>query len=118
MKTLAELAALRDKARNQVAMREGKAKTKIVVGMGTQGIDAGARDVLLAFAKELDKDNLFETAVVTQNAALAIDGKLPVVEVYEDGKKTATYVNMTADKAVKVVNDHIKGGKVVADYTL
>ena len=118
MKTLAELTAMRENARVQVAMREEKFEIKVVVSMGTAGINAGAREVLVAFAKELEKDNLFEKAVVTQSATNGIEGKLPVVEIFEAGKDKVTYVNMTADKAIKVVQDDIKGGKAVAEYTL
>ena len=118
MKSLAELAVMKEKARDQVAMREGNFDFKIVVGMGTAGIDAGAREVLVAFAKELEKDNLFEKAVVTQSAKLCTEGKLPMVQILENGKDAVTYVNMTAEKAAKVVNEHIKGGKAVAEYTL
>ena len=61
---------------------------------------------------------MFEKAVVTQSAKLCTEGKLPMVQILENGKDAVTYVNMTAEKAAKVVNEHIKGGKVVAEYTL
>ena len=118
MKSLAELAAIRDKMKDKVAMREGTTETRIVVGMATCGIAAGARPVLSAFVEEVAKQGLNEKVSVSQTGCIGICQYEPVVEVFKPGEEKVTYVHMTADKVAKIVEDPIKGGKVVSEYTL
>ncbi|MBR6739879.1 MAG: (2Fe-2S) ferredoxin domain-containing protein [Clostridia bacterium] len=118
MKTLAELAAIRDKMKAQVALREGNGNTRIVVGMATCGIAAGARPVLNAFVDEVAKNGLSETVTVTQTGCIGICQYEPVVEVYTGSDEKVTYVKMTAEKVEKVIKEHIMGGKVVSEYTI
>ena len=119
MKTLAELAAIRERMKDKVVLREGMAsQTRIVVGMATCGIAAGARPVLNAFLEEVAKNGLSENVIVTQTGCIGICQYEPVVEVYEPEKEKVTYVKMDADKAARVVAEHIKGGKVVTEYTI
>ena len=117
MKSLAELAAIREKMQNKVVIREGMGTTRVVVGMATCGIAAGARPVLNAFVEGVTKNGLTDTVAVTQTGCIGICQYEPVVEVYQPGKEKVTYVKMTAEKAEKVLAEHIKGGKVVAEYT-
>ena len=117
MKSLAELAAIRDKMKDKVVIREGSQGIRIVVGMATCGIAAGARPVLNTFVEEVAKADLSDKVSVTQTGCIGICQYEPVVEVYEDGKDKVTYVKMTPEKAAEVVEKHLKGGKVVADYT-
>lgn len=119
MKTLAELQAIRDKARMQVGLRsEGGAELRVQVGMATCGIAAGARPVLNAFVEEVAKRGL-QNVMVTQTGCIGICQFEPVVEVVntKDGSKV-TYVKMTAEKAVRVVNDHLVNGNVVTEFTI
>ncbi len=118
MKSLAELAAIREKMKDKVALREGENSTRIVVGMATCGISAGARPVLGAFVEEVANAGLGESVTVTQTGCIGICQYEPVVEVFETGKDKVTYVKMTPEKAKRVVAEHIKGGKVVAEYTI
>ena len=118
MKSLAELAAIREKMKDKVSLREGSNETRIVVGMATCGIAAGARPVLNAFVEAVAKEGLSDSVTVLQTGCIGICQYEPVVEIFEAGKDKVTYVNMTADKAIKVVQDHIKGGKAVAEYTM
>jgi len=115
MKSLAELAAIRDKMKNKVSLREGENEVRIVVGMATCGIAAGARPVLNTLLEEVEKQGLSERATVTQTGCIGMCQYEPIVEVFEADRKT-TYVKMTAEKAVKVVAEHIKGGKPVAEF--
>lgn len=117
MKSLAELQAIKNKVRANVEMREGEASTRIVVGMATCGIAAGARPVLNAFVDEVGKRQLSDV-MVTQTGCIGICQYEPVVEVYSPGKEKVTYVKMTPEKAVRVVNDHIVNGNVVTEYTI
>ena len=118
MKSLEELAAIRDKMKSTVVLREGSNAIRIVVGMATCGIAAGARPVLNSFVEEVNKQGLLDKATVTQTGCIGICRFEPVVEVYEAGKEKVTYVKMTPEKAQRVVAEHIKGGKVVAEYTI
>ena len=104
--------------KNDVAMRSNAGRTRIVVGMATCGIAAGARPVINAFVEEVAKANLSGNVIVTQTGCIGICQYEPVVEVYEEGKEKITYVQMTPDKAREVVEKHIKGGTVIADYTI
>lgn len=118
MKSLEELKAIRDKARQNINVRgESEAAVRIVVGMATCGIAAGARPVLNAFADEVARRGL-KDVMVTQTGCIGICQFEPVVEVVTpDGEKT-TYVKMTPEKAVRVVNDHLVNGNVVTEYTI
>jgi len=118
MKSLAELAAIRERMKDKVAIREGSGSVRIVVGMATCGIAAGARPVLGAFVEEVNRAGLTEKVTVTQTGCIGICQYEPVVEVFEDGKDKVTYVKMTAEKAARVVAEHIKGGKIVEEYTI
>ena len=118
MKSLAELAAIKEKMQSKVVIREGGSDTRVVVGMATCGIAAGARPVLNAFVEEVNAAGLAGNVMVTQTGCIGICQYEPVVEVYEAGKEKTTYVKMTADKAKEVVEKHLKGGKVVTEYTV
>ena len=118
MKSLAELAAIREKMKDKIVLREGSSDIRIVVGMATCGIAAGARPVLNAFMEGVDKEGLNDKVTVTQTGCIGICQYEPVVEVFQSGKEKVTYVKMTAEKVEKVLKEHIAGGKVVEEYTI
>ena len=118
MKSLAELQAIKDKMKNKVVIREGGEEVRVVVGMATCGIAAGARPVLTALVEEVEALGLSGKVSVSQTGCIGICQYEPVVEVLEAGKDKVTYVKMTAEKAKRVADEHLKGGKVVAEYTL
>ena len=118
MKSLAELAAIREKMQSKVVIREGMGTTRVVVGMATCGIAAGARPVLNAFVDGVNANGLSDKVAVTQTGCIGICQYEPVVEVYEEGKEKVTYVKLDAAKAAEIVEKHLKGGKVVEEYTI
>ena len=118
MKSLAELQAIKDKMQGKVALREGSGDKRVVVGMATCGIAAGARPVLNAFVEQVNAAGLTASVTVTQTGCIGICQYEPVVEVFEAGKEKVTYVKMTADKVARVVEEHLKGGNSVAEYTI
>ncbi|MBE6727226.1 MAG: (2Fe-2S) ferredoxin domain-containing protein [Ruminococcaceae bacterium] len=118
MKSLAELQAIKDKMKSKVVLREGAEAIRVVVGMATCGISAGARPVLAAFVEGVNEAGLAEKVTVSQTGCVGMCQYEPIVEVYEAGKEKVTYVEMTADKAKKVIEEHLKGGKVVTEYTI
>ena len=118
MKSLAELQAIKDKMKNKIVLREGTGDIRVVVGMATCGIAAGARPVLAAFVEEVNNAGLTDKVTVSQTGCVGYCQLEPIVEIHEAGKEKVTYVHMTADKAKKVVEEHLKGGKIVAEYTV
>ena len=118
MKSLAELQAIKDKMKNKIVLREGSGDVRVVVGMATCGIAAGARPVLSTFVEEVNNAGLNDKITVSQTGCVGYCQLEPIVEIYESNKEKVTYIHMTADKAREVVEKHLKGGKVVAEYTL
>lgn len=118
MKSVEELMAIKAKMQDKVAIRKGSGDTRIVVGMATCGIAAGARPVLAAFVEGIAKAGLSDKVSVTQTGCIGICQYEPVVEVFEKGGDKVTYVKMTAEKAAKVIEQHILGGSVVTEYTI
>lgn len=119
MKSIEELMAIRDKTRKNMTVREdtGDSKIRVVVGMATCGIAAGARPVLNAFVDEIAKRDV-KGVSVQQTGCIGMCQYEPIVEVTEPGKEKVTYVKMTPEKAVRVVNDHIVNGNPVAEFTV
>ena len=118
MKSLAELQAIRDKARSQMTAREDSDDNiRVLVGMATCGIAAGARPVMTALMEEITKREL-PKVTVTQTGCIGICQYEPLVEVVAPGKDKVTYVNMTPEKAIRVVNDHLVNGNVVTEFTI
>ena len=118
MKSLAELAAIRDKMKDKVAIREGSGAIRVVVGMATCGIAAGARPVLASFVEEVAKEGLTEKVTVTQTGCIGICQYEPVVEITCPGQEKVTYVKMTPEKVARVVSEHLVGGHPVTEYTI
>ena len=103
MKSLAELQAIRDKARANVALRkENPNAARVLVGMATCGIAAGARPVLNAFVDEIAKRGLTDD----------------IVEIEIPGEEKVTYVKMSPERVIKVVNDHLVNKNVVTEFTI
>lgn len=118
MKSLEELKALRDKAQAQMGMRnEDEEVIRVVVGMATCGIAAGARPVLNAFTDEVAAKGL-KNVMVTQTGCIGLCKLEPIVEVYVPGQEKVTYINMTADKVKDIVDQHLIRGNVVSDYVI
>ena len=118
MKSVEELLAIKAKMQDKIAVRKGSGETRIVVGMATCGIAAGARPVLNAFVEAISAAGLSDSITVTQTGCIGICQYEPVVEVFEKHKEKVTYVKMTPEKAAEVVEKHIKGGAVVTEYTI
>ncbi len=118
MKTLEELAQIRERMKDKVNLREGQNGIRIVVGMATCGIAAGARPVLNTLVEEVAKQGLSDKATVTQTGCIGICQYEPVVEVFEGSKEKVTYVKVTPDMAKRIVTEHIRDGKPVAEYTI
>ncbi|MGN0384233.1 MAG: (2Fe-2S) ferredoxin domain-containing protein [Eubacterium sp.] len=118
MKSLEELKAIRDRMQGQVGLRnEDSNQTRVVVGMATCGIASGARPVLTALSDAVQTKGLSNVAV-TQTGCIGLCQYEPIVEVMEPGKEKVTYVKMTPEKALEVVEQHLIRGQVVSKYTI
>ena len=118
MKSLAELQAIKEKMKNKIVLREGSGDIRVVVGMATCGIAAGARPVLNAFVEAVNEVGLTDKVTVSQTGCVGYCQLEPIVEIHEAGKDKVTYIHMTAEKAKEVVEKHLKGGTVVSEYTV
>ena len=119
MKSLEELMAIKQKMQDKVAVRNAENdNVRVVVGMATCGIASGARPVLNAFVEGVNEAGLATKVSVTQTGCIGLCQYEPIVEIYEKDKDKVTYIKMTAEKAKEVVEKHLKGGKVISEYTI
>ncbi len=118
MKSLQELEAIRQKTLERVSLRKESDDTvRIVIGMATCGIAAGARPVMHAFMEEINKRGL-HNAVVSQTGCVGMCRLEPMVDVYVPGQGKVTYVKVTPEMVDKIVLEHVVNGNPVMDYTI
>ena len=118
MKSLEDLRALREKMQKQMNVRDAKDDSiRILVGMATCGIAAGARPVLQAFLEEVQKRNL-KNVVVQQTGCIGVCRLEPIAEVFVPGEEKVTYVKLNPDMVPRIVNDHIVNKNIVSEYTI
>lgn len=117
MKSLEELKKLREEAIKNVEMRNSEKDIRVVVGMATCGISAGARPVLSTFVEEVAKRNLSNIQVV-QTGCIGMCTYEPIVEVYAPGKEKVTYIHVNPDKVKRIVSEHLVNNNVVREYTI
>ena len=116
-KSLAELKAIREKKINEINLRHGKEGYRVVVGMATCGIAAGARPVMVKLMEEVAANGLNDVTVA-QTGCIGSCRLEPIVEVYDGEGEKVTYVHMTPEKVTKVVEQHLTSGKVVDEFTM
>ncbi len=114
---LEQLRKIRERAAKELNLRSGKARVKVIVGMGTSGIAAGARDVLAAFLDEIGKRELTDI-IVTQSGERGLASSEPVVEVHLEGKPTVVYGHVTPELARRIVSEHLVNGNPVTDHVI
>lgn len=118
MKTLEELSQIRERMSRQLDLRAtGEDRIRVVVGMATCGLAAGARPVLTAFLEEVEKRSL-KNVTVTQTGCIGVCRLEPIVEVYVPGQDKVTYVRMSPDKVPLVVSEHLVNRHIVTEYTI
>ena len=118
MKSIEELMALRDAAKAKMTARDDSTEvTRIVVGMATCGIAAGARPVMNKFVEEIAKRNLSHVTV-SQTGCIGMCQYEPIVEVLEPGKEKVTYVKVTPEMVARIVSDHLVNGNPVSEFTV
>lgn len=116
-KSLEELKAIRSKKIDEINLRKGKDGYRVVVGMATCGIAAGARPVMVKLMEEVENQGL-KDVTVAQTGCIGACRLEPIVEVFSPEGVKITYVKMNPDKVKRVVNEHLKDGKIVEEYTM
>ncbi|MCX8021210.1 MAG: (2Fe-2S) ferredoxin domain-containing protein [Syntrophorhabdaceae bacterium] len=114
---LEELKKIREKAQRDLQLRQKQARIRIVVGMGTSGIAAGAREVLKTFLEEIGRRGLTDV-VVTQTGEKGLASREPIVEVYEENKPVIIYGNINSEKAKRIVVEHVVNGNPVTEFAI
>ncbi|MBQ6950838.1 MAG: (2Fe-2S) ferredoxin domain-containing protein [Clostridia bacterium] len=119
MKSLAELQAIREKTLNRINLRKEDASEtiRVVVGMATCGIAAGARPVMLSFMEETEKRGL-GNVTVSQTGCIGMCRLEPMVDVYLPGQEKVTYVHVKPEMVSRIVAEHIVNGRPVEEYTI
>ncbi len=116
MKSIAELEAIRVKTLEQVNLRrEHEGASHVVVGMGTCGIAAGAREVVKAFMAAANAHELMNMTIA-QSGCMGRCDLEPMVEVSCPGQEKVTYVKVKPEMVDRIVTEHVMGGKPVEEY--
>ncbi|MDD3243475.1 MAG: (2Fe-2S) ferredoxin domain-containing protein [Eubacteriales bacterium] len=117
MKSLQELAEIRKRAQDNVSLRKENNGKRIVVGMATCGIAAGARPVLLKAVEEVQKRGL-ANVTVSQTGCIGMCRLEPIVDVFDENGEKVTYVKVTPDMIPRIITEHIVNGQPVQEYTI
>lgn len=117
MKSIEELKAIRDRALKDMSVRDNEDKTRVVVGMATCGIAAGAKPVMAAFIDELKKRNI-DNVSVSMTGCIGICRLEPVAEIIGANGEKTTYVMLDAEKVRRIVAEHIVNQNPVTEFTV
>jgi NADP-reducing hydrogenase subunit HndB len=116
MKSLADLAKIREQAKEKIAKREGNQDYRIVVGMATCGIAAGARVVLNTLVKHVAEREY--SAAIVQTGCIGMCSLEPIVEVYDKNNQKTTYIKVDSRKAIEICDEHLGKGVIKTEYTV
>ncbi len=112
-----DLKKIRDEAKRTLTLRSGQARARITVHLGTCGISAGAREVMGALLKEIEKLNLTDVIVTTSGCA-GLCSREPMATVELKDQPPVKYVDLKPERIVRVLKEHVMEGKIVTDFAL
>lgn len=112
-----DLDKIAEKMRSVTNLREGNARVKVTVHMGTCGIASGAREILSAFLSSLEKENL-DDVIITTSGCAGLCSREPMATVEVKGQPPVKYVDLTEEKVKKIFEEHVMGEKIVDEYAL
>lgn len=112
-----DLDKITEKIKRTIHLREGKARARVIVHMGTCGIAAGARPVMNALMEEVERQDL-KDVIVTISSCAGLCSREPMVTVELQDEPPVKYVDLNPEKAKKIFNEHVMGGKIVTEYAL
>ena len=115
--TIEDLKKGREEARSKIHLRGGEFRGKITVHMGTCGIAAGARDIMMAFLNQKESRKLSDIMITTSGCA-GLCSREPMVTVELLDAPPVKYANLTAERATKIFEEHNLGGKIVQEYAI
>lgn len=117
IKSLDDLKKIREEALEKQQLKETSGKTEIIVGMGTVGIAAGARETLKAILDIIEKDNLSDI-IVRQTGNIGLDSFEPIVQVILPGEEKVSYGKVNPEMVHRIMKEHVLGGEIVKDYQI
>lgn len=115
--TIDDLVRIKEESRRKMSLREGEYRAKINVHMGTCGIAAGARSIVEALLREIEKRNITDVMITTSGCA-GLCSREPMATVEIKGEAPVKYVDLTPEKIIRILNEHALGGKAVMEYAL
>lgn len=117
VKSLDDLKKIREEALKKQQIKETSGKTEVIVGMGTVGIAAGARETLKAILDMIESEDLSDI-IVRQTGNIGLDSYEPIVQVVLPGEEKVTYGKVNPEMARRIIKEHVLGGKVVTEYQI
>lgn len=117
VKSLDDLKKIREEALKKQQLKETSGKTEVIVGMGTVGIAAGARETLKAILDMIESENLSDI-IVRQTGNIGLDSYEPIVQVLIPGEEKVTYGKVSPEMARRIIHEHILDGKVITEYLI
>lgn len=117
IKSLEDLKRIREEALEKRRVKAAEGEIRVIVGMGTTGIAAGARETMKAILDYIEKEGL-SGVLVTQTGGLGLDASEPIVQVVVGDQPKVTYGKVTPDVARRIMKEHIVGGKLVEGFVI
>lgn len=117
LKSLEDLKRIREEALKKQQLKENSGKKEIIVGMGTVGIAAGARETLKAILEMIEHEDLNDI-IVRQTGNIGLDSFEPIVQVVLPGEEKITYGNVNPDIARQIIKQHVIQGEIVKEYQI
>lgn len=115
--SIQDLKKIKESQRSRMVLREGKFRAKVTVHMGTCGIAAGARDIMGVFRDEI-AERAITDVMLTNSGCAGLCAKEPMITVEVVDQAPVKYVKLTKEKAQRIFEEHVMGGKPVEDYAL
>lgn len=117
VKSLDDLKRIREEALQKQQLKETSGKSEVVVGMGTVGIAAGARETLKAILDFIENENL-DNILIRQTGNIGWDSFEPIVQIVLPGEEKVTYGKVNPDMAIRILREHVLNGKIVNEYVI
>ncbi len=115
--SIEDLKRIRDEGRHVLTLRSGEARARVTVHMGTCGIAAGARDVMGALLKAIEERKVADVIVTTSGCA-GLCSREPMATVALAGQPPVKYTDLTPDRIIRILQEHVLDGKIVTDFAL
>jgi NADP-reducing hydrogenase subunit HndB len=115
VKSLEDLKRIKEQALEKKQVKASSGSAHVIVGMGTCGIAAGARDTMKAILKYIEANNL-SGIIVTQTGCIGLCEREPIVQVSLGEEPKITYGKVTPDVVERIMKEHVLGGKSLQEY--